>query len=369
MYEMANEAREEMENWSTVDRSVRIERRDAIEASSAEPPKAIEAAATSSSTTTLPPPPPPPPQTQALSTAPPRRRAPQLPIDESMGVIKSAAHERLSVLLRDMEALAKHYLSLYGAVRGSGIVVEKPHVPTGADNVSLVTENPAIAEDNTLMCANCGVMRLIDEREAIATCPQCAVAVPYTEMGEKGFNYKEKPDMESVKKKNYDPKNYAARWLAGVQGKLKNEVPDEVFALLFRDFYIRRLRTVTERIVRRTLKRHNLTDYYRMVPLITYKFNEVPLPEFSEEEEAILAKMFFEYKAAFYKCPMEIRRRKSLMSYPYFYHQCVAIQGWTHYRKCFPLLEGEKNLRRHDRTWKWICENKDGEKWPYYPTI
>lgn len=342
LYDMLNEAQEDTENTIIEDRPVKIRRLKQLDA----PPDVL----------------PVPPPSQIASSS---NSQPEVQIE----TMRSYAHERAAILLRDIEKIVHHYLNIYGAIRGSGRVVEKPEVSVASPPL-IESEMPQdFWKANDLMCNDCGIMRIIHVKDACATCPSCAKSVPYQDFGDKSFNFNEKPELDNVKKKNYDPKNYAQRWIASVQGKL-GKIPDEVRESLFAAFYKQRLKKVTNRIVRQNLQRLGLSCYYKHVPQLTYEFNEVPLPKFTEEEEYILCtKMFNEYREAFSRCPMDIRQRNNLMSYPYYFRQAVRIRGWDHYCKCFPLLDGDRHLRKHDKTWKWICENKEGEKWKFYPTV
>lgn len=289
------------------------------------------------------------------------------------------SNKRLLALFADVERQCKYVLGLYGHTRGSGNVVENPVVPCKRkwvpdDEVDLVV--PQVQSEQTtdpwvsagLVCATCGVMRVRDDHQAQATCPQCAVVVPMQATDHTAFNFGEEPELKKGHRKNYDHDSYALKWLQKVQGKIGIEIPESTWTLLFNEFRQRRLATVDEKIVRQTLKRHGLANLYNAVPFITYKFNEVPLANFSDAEMGVLSDMFKEAFEAFQRCPMEIKQRTSFISYAYFYHKSVELRGWHHYKRCFPLLEGSEYLRRHDRIWKWICENKYKEQWTFIPT-
>jgi hypothetical protein len=289
------------------------------------------------------------------------------------------ANKRVLELFADVQRQCKYVLGLYGHTRGSGNVVENPVVPCKRrwmpdDEVDLVvpqlqseqTVDPWVASG--LVCASCGVMRVRDDHQAQATCPQCAVVVPMQATDHTAFNFGDEPELKKGQRKNYDHDGYALKWLQKVQGKIGIEIPESTWTLLFNEFRQRRLATVDEKIVRQTLKRHGLQSFYNAVPFITYKFNEVPLANFSDAEMGVLSDMFKEAFEAFQRCPMEIKQRTSFISYSYFYHKSVELRGWHHYKRCFPLLEGNDYLRRHDRIWKWICENKYKEQWTFLPT-
>lgn len=290
-------------------------------------------------------------------------------IDVQVNAMRSEAHGQLAILFRDMSNLCDYYVSLYGNVRGSGDVVDKPNVPVASVPPAMEHENqvdPWVTSG--LMCPDCGVMRIVDAREAVASCPQCGSSIQYQENNLRACNFGDEPEIKRTRRRNYKPESYASQWLRKVSGKLGVEVPEEVVTMLFADFHSRRLEKVTPKIVKDTLKRHKLNEYYKCVPYLTYKFNEIPLADFSEEEQQILERMFDEYREAFHKCPKEVKKRSNLMSYAYFFYKAVEIRGWKHYMKCFPLLEGDEHIRQHDRTWRWICENKGGEVWPFIPT-
>lgn len=283
-------------------------------------------------------------------------------------VVNDESHAKLQQLMSEFTALVDYTLNLYGEIRGSGTVVQNAQVPVANVQPLTLVENADANIVSGLMCDACGVMRIIDHTEAIMSCPKCASTKPFQGSGHENFSYKEKPVIEKVKGKNYNHKGYMFKWLRKVQGKLKNDIPDELWQRLFKEFQHNRLTVVNAHIVRKTLKRFKMNAYYNAVPFITYKFNDVPLANFSDEEEVIIGERFDEYHEAFDRCPQEIKQRSSLLSYSYFLRKTVEELGWTHYVKCFPLLEGGDNLRKHDRIWKWICENKKGAKWTFIPT-
>lgn len=375
------------------------------------------------------PPPPPPQQKRSQPPPPPSAYATKQSINtidaSLMGARTAANKAKLKAQMDEMQALVTRALNLYGAVRGSGPVVERAVVPSGDRLIRPATFNPkrgcletgkdevddsedketedkaeneevneapdlkdskdedgevAVEKEakapptkvvpyrakSDVYCYECRVARIIDLHESVASCPKCADCVPYNGESEDRCAYDNVHDMESTKpKRNYDPKNYAMRWLRRVQGRLNTKMPDSVYTTVFNDLFRRRITVADRKNVRKVLQKNSLTDYYPMVPFIVYKFNEVPLPEFSDEEEVILNKMYDLAIGAYQRCPKHIKQRSNYLSVPYHFYQCVTIQGWLHYRRCFPLID-RSNLRKHDRTWRWMC-NDIG--WPFYATV
>ena len=220
-----------------------------------------------------------------------------------------------------------------------------------------------------LTCKDCGVQRCVDLRQAQATCPQCGVAEYYQEQTLSSVPFGDPINLRRTGK-SYEPRNHYMKWKRQVTGELKSDLPEELYERVYEEFNRRRWGVVTLQKTRKVLNMLGYQNYYDNAQQITYQFNEVPLANFSPEENRILDSAFETAYALFGACPMEIKRRSNFLSYAYFYYQICYMNQWDHYLKCFPLLDGEDHLRRHDRTWKWMCEHKTSSpRWTFYPTI
>jgi hypothetical protein len=341
--EKAREARDYMEDMHTVERVVSFN-----DTSPSEPEATVLHSA----------------PTASSKAAPPN-------IGDTLGVITSPVHRELCECVERLQKLSTATLNIFGSVRYSGDVVQNMNVEQPLPKAPLEQshEDPWITSG--LMCAACGVMRVIDTNEAKATCPSCTISVDY-QQAHLGCTFQDQQNLIQTRGKNYVPKNYAMVWLRKVQGKLAIDIPEEIFNVIFSYCFSKKIKTVNFRIVRTILKKNGYTNYYNAVPFITYRFNEVPLALFSQQEENILSQMFDEALAAFKVCPPSVKKgRTSFISYSYFFHKCVEMHGWNQYKKSFPLLEGYKNLKQHDVIWRWICDNRQGpgEPWNFIATV
>lgn len=216
-----------------------------------------------------------------------------------------------------------------------------------------------------LWCDTCRQWRVVDDAEAICTCPRCAVAVPYQRDGVDACGYDERPDMEVVRRKCYDPLSYALKWLRQVQGVVKMSMPDEVQSLVFEHLYRKCTVFADRRIVREAMSDLKLSEYYSFAWLLAHRFNEVPMPKFSAVQEQRLLALLADARASFKRCPAHLKHRSIFLSNPYFFRQAVQILGWPEYTNSFPLLEGAPVVRKHDITMRWIANDMG---WTFFPS-
>lgn len=218
------------------------------------------------------------------------------------------------------------------------------------------------------MCAQCNVEMIAIPAEGSQTCPSCAESVPLvdTSLRTVPFNH---PVNAPKSRSSYEKLSYMEKWMRMVSGELNSEIPDEDWGRIYQEAMHRRWSVVDRNMVRKLLKDLGLVKYYEMAYMITNELNGVPLVKFTAEEKQTLIAMFQEANTLFDKCPFDVKRRSSFISYPYFFYQACKLAGYQRYLDSFPMLIGQANRKHHDRIWKWICDNKETDpSWTFYPT-
>jgi hypothetical protein len=218
-------------------------------------------------------------------------------------------------------------------------------------------------------CLKCHVELAIDAVRAEQSCTSCGEVSRWNDNSLKVVPFGE-PINPSKSKATYERKTYYEKWKKQVSGDLNSMVSVEDWAIIFKDCTEMGWDTVDKKMVKKILKKQDMSDYYDLIPVITNELNGIPLIKFSKEEEATLDAMFDEAMILFYECPWHVKQRSNYISYAYHFYQCCRMCGYDQYLNAFSLLTGDDNKKQHDRIWRWMCENKKGEpKWVFTPTF
>lgn len=218
-------------------------------------------------------------------------------------------------------------------------------------------------------CVDCHVELVVETSSATQTCPRCGVSQRYQDMSLQNVPYGE-PFNVVKPRSSYEKRTYYEKWIKSVSGALNGQIPEDVWARLYRECVSRKWATVTKQMIRLLLKQLRLSEYYIYASTITNEFNGIPLILFSAEEKAALDNVFEEALVLFDRCPQHIKRRSNFISYSYFFFQACSMLGYTEYAPVFKLLSGHDYLKRHDRIWRWMCDNKTTEpRWTFFPSV
>lgn len=249
-----------------------------------------------------------------------------------------------------MDELQRQYCDLIG--------IEPPHTNPRARNV--------VQWD---ICDTCNIEMIAMEKEGAQSCPQCANSVMMVDMTFRAVPFSH-PINAPKSRGSYEKLSYMEKWMRMVSGEMNSEIPDEDWGTIYQEAINRRWSVVDRPMVRKLLKDLGFVKYYDLTHMITNELNGVPLVKFTNEEKKTLIAMFHEANELFDKCPYEVKRRSSFISYPYFFYQACKLAGYEQCLDAFPLLSGTAHKKHHDQIWKWICENKTTEpKWTFHPTV
>lgn len=244
-----------------------------------------------------------------------------------------------------------------------------------AHSTAAVTTTAASSSSSEPTCRICKRGLLVYYKlDAVDVCQSCG-AVEEVGIAEDVMpppvSHKGVPSGVSVQKKRpgYARITFFREWLRKVQAKSRKNIPPIVFDRVFSHAKRAGYTTLEKRDVRKILKVLKLNDYYDADVTLAMHFNNVPVVDFSEQEVATFVRMFEEAEDLFERCPSDVKRRKNFLSYSYFLYKVCEMLEWDAYLPSFPLLSGAKNLRDHDRVWKWMCEHKTTEPlWTFYLT-
>jgi uncharacterized Zn finger protein (UPF0148 family) len=221
--------------------------------------------------------------------------------------------------------------------------------------------------ENDEMCEFCGVPTVVDQKQGAMVCPVCGISRDHLIFNTSVVPYSEKREITSSSSGNYKRIDHLLDWLRKVTAR--TNVKEEVYEQVWEECQRLNIKVLTNEKTKSLLRRLGLTDQYDNVTTITQELNGVPAAQFSDYQKRVLVQMFLEAQPLFDACPPHIKLRKNFMSYSYTLYQCCYMNGWDEFLPCFPLLQCPENRRRHDRIWRWICENKtEGAVWTFYPT-
>jgi hypothetical protein len=225
-------------------------------------------------------------------------------------------------------------------------------------------------DTNELRCKNCGQPYYHNE----TTCEQCgqedvtrnidshSLPPPFSHKGVPSGITPEAP------KTGYVRRPFFIDHLNRLTGRIKREIPDDVYTLVYTEAKKRNYTQLNRQQVRNILAACRRADMYDCDIFIAFQFNGVPPPEFSGDQLNTLISMFEDVEDAFAKCPMEIKRRDSMIGYYYLIYKFCHLLSWDEY---LPYIQMPKKptYQMYDRIWQWICLNRTKEPlWTYYKT-
>jgi len=183
-------------------------------------------------------------------------------------------------------------------------------------------------------------------------------------------SYKESQEHDVPVDFPYVRMNHFNELIAQFQAKEQTDIPEKVFQDLqveFKKLRIYNFSTLHYKIVKKTLQKLGHTNMYEHIPYIMHKFNGLPPPVLTLEDETKFRIMFKQIQEPFEKCKHLAKRdRKNFLSYSYVFYKFAELLGLDHLLICFRLLKSREKLFLQDRVWKAICEIKE---WEFIPSL
>lgn len=235
------------------------------------------------------------------------------------------------------------------------------------DYINVCINNVRVEEkknyDDNLVC-ECGGIRSVIPKEAIASCTVCGSSVEYQDFTTHK-QYSE--EIEVLSPFSYKRINHFKEWLSQIQAKETAHVPDEIIEKLLVELKkdrITNIGLITKQRIKGYLKKLKLNNYYDNIPNIIYKITGIKPKRINKQLESKLIDMFCGIQHAFEKhCPKD---RKNFLSYSYTLHKMCQLLGKDEHVQNFELLKSREKLYLQDSVWEKICREKN---WDYYPSL
>ena len=218
--------------------------------------------------------------------------------------------------------------------------------------------------ETALYCQDCKMDKVINHKEALATCLGCGLTETYQD-SELTTEFSE--EIEVLSPFSYKRINHFKEWISMMLARESASPPEDVIDKLLLELKkdcIRKTEDVTPKRIRNYLKRLGLNKQYEHVPAIIYKICGVTPPVISRELENKLINMFEEIQLPFEK--HKPRVRKNFLSYSYVLHKFVELLGQDYLLDSFPLLKSREKLYEQDRLFALICNDLG---WTFIPSI
>lgn len=183
-------------------------------------------------------------------------------------------------------------------------------------------------------------------------------------------SYKESQEHDVPVDFPYVRMNHFNELIAQFQAKEQTDIPQQVFDDLNVEFVkekIQNFNGLQYKLVKKKLQKLGHTNMYEHIPYIIHKFNGLPPPVLTLENEQQFRIMFKQIQDPFEKCKhLAKKNRKNFLSYSYVFYKFAELLGLDHLLRCFRLLKSREKLFAQDKVWKAICEIKE---WEFIPSL
>jgi hypothetical protein len=237
--------------------------------------------------------------------------------------------------------------------------------PSGGCSSSTATAPPLVHVVHGDICAKCNVPMIILASDALLGCPQCSVTRLYIQATSSRIAYGEEVEFANF---SYKRQNHFLEWLNTFQAKESSEVPPAVITAVMEELFtkanVRDPRSITQKLVRETLKTLKLRKFYDHTPQITARITGVLPPRMTPFQAEQVKLMFSCIQGPFnMHCPPE---RTNFLSYGYCLFKFCELLGYAEFLPCFTLLKGADKLACMDKIWAKICSDLD---WEFIPSV
>ena len=183
-------------------------------------------------------------------------------------------------------------------------------------------------------------------------------------------SYKESQEHDVPIDFPYIRMNHFNELIAQFQAKEQTDIPDQVFQDLKTEFKKDRITNYNQlhyKLVKQKLQKLGHTNMYEHIPYIMHKFNGLPPPVLTLEDETQFRIMFKQIQEPFERCKHLAKSdRKNFLSYSYVFYKFAELLSLDHLLRCFRLLKSREKLFAQDKVWKAICAIKE---WQFIPSL
>lgn len=228
-----------------------------------------------------------------------------------------------------------------------------------------------IYDPECFICSEC--TERMDNQGGFLVCMNCGMCNQTIEhSGE--LSYKEMQDYDYRPQFTYEKETHLDDWLRRLQAKENRCIPQEILDKVILEANkerIKDLNSLTEKQVKKYLKKLDLNEYYDNVIIIINRINKRPPVTLTQELEDKIKSMFRQIQEPFVK--HKPKDRRNFLSYSYTLHKFFQILGLPEFCKYFQLLKSADKLRIQDEIFKKVVAEmamKDKTvNWVFYPSI
>ena len=218
-----------------------------------------------------------------------------------------------------------------------------------------------VAQDDSglLVCKGCNVQRIVDAKQATASCPRCGESVWYQATD---TSFREGTELTSpyLYKRSNHLRDHLKRVSAQQNTEVKKEVIEEITTILLKrcisdnpDEIAVFLGKVTPADVRGILKSLRLTKLYAHCTLVWSKVTGNKPPTLSPQKEAAILNLFEMVIGVWDRVKPE--GRSNLLSYSFLLNKICTLLDYHDIADYFSLLKSRSKLAFQEATWKTIC--------------
>lgn len=203
-------------------------------------------------------------------------------------------------------------------------------------------------------CLVCG-SKSLSNHEGALSCENCGMTFQTVHLADE-LGYKESQERDFRTQFTYKKETHLDDWIRRFESKENKEIPQEVLDKVIIEAHKERtkLMNLTEKQVKKYLKKLELNDYYDNVITIINRINKRPPFILTQEIKQKIRTMFQQIQAPFekYKNP----GRSNMLSYSFILHHFMKILDLPEFAEYFFLLKNAEKLRAQDETFKKIVQ-------------
>ena len=235
------------------------------------------------------------------------------------------------------------------------------------DEYIYITDNynsTSFSNTNVIICENCDLEMVLSKKSDFMVCIQCGQLE--NNLIECDINKNLLNDCYG-KSSIYQRKNHFKEWLNQLQARETIEIPQDVIdkiILELKNNNITNLATIEITLIKKILKKLNLSKYYENAFHIIYLINGLQPPILTIHIEKKLIEYFKMIEEPFrlYKK----KERKNILRYSYILYKLCELLELDEFLSCFSLLKNRNKLMEQDQIWKMICNHLN---WEFIPSI
>ncbi|KAG5192192.1 poxvirus late transcription factor VLTF3 like-domain-containing protein [Tribonema minus] len=198
------------------------------------------------------------------------------------------------------------------------------------------------------LCDPCNRPRVIDTRQATATCSRCGDSQTFNVIDR---SFREGTSLHTRSNHFRDHlKRFAARETTTIEDDVLEAIRTELRKRVYDDASFK---NISQDEVRDVLKRLSLSHLYNHSTRIWTLLTGHQPPELTETQEHDLVTMFAMIQAPFEK--HKPKERSNMLSYSYVISQCAKLLGYHDIARAFKLLKSREKVLFQDAIWREIC--------------